>query len=486
MRLGLLVIGLAVVSAVSASGHWGEKEEEDVVILTEANFDSFIEKHDKVFVEFYAPWCGHCKNLAPKYSALARRTKAEEKGIPVAKIDATENADLAQKYGITGYPSLKLFSKGEPIDYKGAREEEPMFKWLKSRSEPRAKLIENVSELDQLERHKIAVLYILPEDDVASLEKFEAVAASFENVPFHYTHSDEARDKYDADEKYVFVLYRNFDDGKKFLMNKEPFNTASMKGFFNSLRYPMVMDFDQETAERIFEQRLPTFVLFTDKNREEPAKLLKEMAQSNLNAVVFAISTISTDFGKKLSEFVGISEKDDGAVRILEFENGSVNKYACNGNEKSAFEECISNFKNKKLDKLFKSEDLPDNSSEDLKVVVGKNFKELVHDKNKHVLLEIYAPWCGHCKAIAPIYEELAKKLANHPEILITKMDGTANEVEGLQIRGFPTIQLYKKDGKNEPVDFQGERTLAGFIEFLEKETGLKLNTEGDALSGDL
>jgi len=55
-------------------------------------------------------------------------------------------------------------------------------------------------------------------------------------------------------------------------------------------------------------------------------------------------------------------------------------------------------------------------------------------DSTKDVLVEYYAPWCGHCKSLAPIYEELAQSLKSNPNVLIAKMDATANEAEGVNV----------------------------------------------------
>lgn len=57
--------------SISEESKWGEPTEDHVTVLTSSNFTSFIEKHTKVFVKFYAPWCGHCKSMAPAYSELA-------------------------------------------------------------------------------------------------------------------------------------------------------------------------------------------------------------------------------------------------------------------------------------------------------------------------------------------------------------------------------------------------------------------------------
>lgn len=100
-------------SSGSGSGEQKQKRpatDKDVIVLDESNFDAQIKgSNDIWFVEFYAPWCGHCKALEPEWNQAAADMKGKVK---FAKVDATENQGLAQRFGVQGYPTIKYFDYG--------------------------------------------------------------------------------------------------------------------------------------------------------------------------------------------------------------------------------------------------------------------------------------------------------------------------------------------------------------------------------------
>jgi protein disulfide-isomerase A1 len=130
--------------------------------------------------------------------------------------------------------------------------------------------------------------------------------------------------------------------------------------------------------------------------------------------------------------------------------------------------------------KVIKSEPTPvQGDDEAVKVVVGNTFNEIVLDLDKNVLLKVYAPWCGHCKKLAPVWEKLGESSVLSPDIVIAKMDLTLNDMPKLDIKvkGFPTILLFKAK-TNEIVEYHGDRSLEGknsfFVDlkkFVEKHT---------------
>jgi protein disulfide-isomerase A1 len=92
----------------------------------------------------------------------------------------------------------------------------------------------------------------------------------------------------------------------------------------------------------------------------------------------------------------------------------------------------------------FSSQEIPENDvDEGVKVVVGKSFDKIVLDETKDVLLEVYAPWCGHCKALEPAYKRLAARFKDVGSVVVAKMDGTENEHPSLAVEGFPTLLFY-------------------------------------------
>jgi protein disulfide-isomerase-like protein len=117
---------LIAVVAVLVNKGWS-----DVIHLSEDSFSQHVDGSANVLVEFYAPWCGHCKNLEPEWK-IAGDTFLPDDDIKIAALDATTANSIATKYGVSGYPTIKFFPKGSttPVDYDGGRTADTIIQWV--------------------------------------------------------------------------------------------------------------------------------------------------------------------------------------------------------------------------------------------------------------------------------------------------------------------------------------------------------------------
>jgi protein disulfide-isomerase A6 len=114
----------------------------NVIDLTPDNFDSVVLKSGKpALVEFFAPWCGHCKNLAPVYEELGDAFAKSSDKVVIAKVDADAHKDLGRKFGVSGFPTLKWFDgkTDKPEDYNSGRDLESLTSFVTEKTGVRAK-----------------------------------------------------------------------------------------------------------------------------------------------------------------------------------------------------------------------------------------------------------------------------------------------------------------------------------------------------------
>lgn len=174
-----------------------------VVTLTDANFETEVmQSDDQWMVEFYAPWCGHCKSLAPEWSQMAEDVEGEVK---VGAVDATQSAAIAQRFGVRGYPTIKMFPAGAKSDsmaqdYNGPREGPAMGQWALQQLEksgggggPLTELLSDDVLRSKCKGKKICMLAVLPHilDDgkkgrEASLAMLEATAKAQRKYPVKF------------------------------------------------------------------------------------------------------------------------------------------------------------------------------------------------------------------------------------------------------------------------------------------------------------
>jgi protein disulfide isomerase family A protein 3 len=202
--------------------------------------------------------------------------------------------------------------------------------------------------------------------------------------------------------------------------------------------------------------------------RNRILKVAKEYTDQNLH---FAMGD-TDDFGHLLSDGLGIQDTSSKDFITAAVVDADEKKYKMDSAfSVDTFRTFVQQYVDGALEPYIKSEPVPEPNDGPVKVVVAKTFDEIVKDPTKDVLIEFYAPWCGHCKSLAPKYDELGEKLTDDPNIVIAKMDATANEAQkGYDVRGFPTLYWAPAGKKDNPKKYEGGREVSDFIDFIKKE----------------
>jgi len=464
------VLALFAIFAVVAVSAGEYPDDEGVLVLGDKNLAEALGEFEHVLVEFYAPWCGHCKKLAPEYVKAAAALKAENSAVKLAKVDCTVEKDSATKYGISGYPTLKFFIKGEPVAYEGGRTEPEIVNWLRKKTQPSTSEVATSEDLaNAIKRNEVLVVFFGGKDD-ASFQAFESASKKYEDVGFVYTTNADLRTEQSAPEGTNIVLLKKFDEGRHELAGS--FTGESLTTFIDTHKSPLLIPFDQKAAQKIFGDGIATIFLVHQKNEagEKATSVLREVAQKLKGKIQAAISDIKDGgLGPRLAEYIGVKEADTPAFRIVvPSKGGAVKKYVPEGEATvESLTQFYEDYASGKVSPFYKSEEVPASNDAPVKIVVGKNFKDIVLDSTKDVLIEFYAPWCGHCKKLEPIWNELATELSSIQNLVIAKMDSTANEVDGVEVSGFPTIKYYPSNNKSKPVTYDGDRTKEGFMKWL-------------------
>ncbi|EGR30442.1 prolyl 4- beta subunit precursor, putative [Ichthyophthirius multifiliis] len=464
------------------------EQDEGVYVLTDSNFNEFVLSKPFVLVEFYAPWCGHCKSLAPEYSKAALQLQKDNSNVFLAKVDATENKESAEKFGVSGYPTLKFFagSLENPIDYSGGRNEKGIIGWLNKRTGSVSELIQDNEALKSyLQKNPVVLVYFGQSETDENWSVFKNLAMTYDDVAFAHVFIADIRAQQQA-QNTVVVLYKHFDE----LRNDYEgitLNTEDLQNFIEINAYPTLLPFNDKAIQKVFQQANPTIFLFCNENEasQQAEQAFSLASKAFKGKLIFSISKVNDGFGhyQRLADYVGVNTANAPQVMLIHAEQGML-KYKFESNEITM--ETLSAFVEKylagKADRYLKSEDPPATNDEPVKVIVGKTFQELVLDSTQDVLVEFYAPWCGHCKELAPKYESAAKKLAHNKNLVIAKLDASANEISSVSIKGYPTIKFYPVGKKDEPIDYDGEREEKGIIEWLKKNVTHKWEEVKDEL----
>lgn len=464
------VVVLALLSCVSAYELDG-----DVLVLGGSDFDNAVKEYEFLLAEFYAPWCGHCKTLAPEYSKAATALK-DLLNVKLAKIDATVHSELASGLKVSGYPTLFFYVNGKKLDYEGPRDAAGIVNWLKKKTGPSTTTITSEADLTKLkgENDAVALFYGAEGSDATKL--YLSLASTSDDTAFGLTHDASVAAKFSLPLNTLLIV-------KDFGSKRDTFDltTASVETteeFLMGALTPLVIPFNDKNSRKIFGSGVKRhLIVFTDGETASSSELvwMEDVAAHVKTDMLFVTIPCSKS---NILQFFDFASCPGAVIFVMEGEKKF--KYDKDTYNAVDMKDFVQRYLDGKLKTAIKSEEiLPEDNVHPVQVIKALSFQEVVIDSGKEALIEFYAPWCGHCKALTPKWEELGTKFAHVKDVIIGKVDGTLNSIDfpGVDVKGFPTILWFPAHAK-EAVKYEGAREVDAFVKFIKEKSAKTFDLE--------
>uniref|UniRef100_A0A453MNT6 protein disulfide-isomerase n=1 Tax=Aegilops tauschii subsp. strangulata TaxID=200361 RepID=A0A453MNT6_AEGTS len=362
--------------------------------------------------------------------------------------------------------------------------------------------VQNLTTADEAEKivtgDDVAVLAYLDHLSGAHSDELAAASRLEDTISFYQTTSPDVAKLFhiDPEAKRPSVVLLKKEEEKLTVFDGE-FRASAIAEFVSANKIPLITTLTQETAPAIFDNPIKKQILLfaVAKESSKFLPIIKETAKSFKGKLLFVfVERDNEEVGEPVANYFGITGNETTVLAYTG--NEDAKKFFFSGEiSLDTIKEFAQDFLEDKLTPSYKSDPVPESNDEDVKVVVGKSLDQIVLDESKDVLLEVYAPWCGHCQSLEPIYNKLAKYLRGIDSLVIAKMDGTNNEHPRAKPDGFPTILFYPAGKKSfEPITFEGDRTVVEMYKFLKKHAAIPFKlkrpdssgstTEGEKSSG--
>lgn len=395
-----------------------------LVTLTDETFDSYIQEHDVIFVDFYAPWCAWSQRLLPTWDKFA--SKASKLPMFVAKVDCVEHAETCRNQKVMAFPTLRWYQNGVPIapDYKMERTVDALIKFSKIR----LNMI-----LDDSTEDTVRVDSSISDQEVSSKSKDDD--SIFDNA-------SEEEDSVD-DDSTEDTISDSLSDQEVSRSESEDDDEGDLSAvtFYpsppNDYSREAIEEYPQHSKDVIISPpKLPDSIdEWSDE--EEASEEEEEEEDRDLSANSFQQSP-SNDYPREADQDSQEDSKD--SIRLNQ------GRPCKDPGNKAIFESSYS------------------------ASLTNVNFQDYLKE-NSLVFVDFYAPWCIWSQRLAPTWNDFALSMHHtQPTIRVAQVDcvAYADLCHQQGILAFPTLRLYRQGTAITP-DYKLDRTVSAFTSYVTK-----------------
>merc|ERR1719481_50729 len=205
----------------------------NVLMLTDADFDMALEDHEFLLVLFCSPYVADCQSLTSEYEKAAKILASEKSNVKLAKVDAIRESKIAQRYKVWDYPTIQFFINQSPSDYTGKRDAKGIAKWINKKSGPKWTIVDAGALMNFRNREEALIVAFMNDLESEEAGVFKEVAITHDEMNFYFVNDETAMEQLNHEDGAI-VLMTNYGEEKDALFMDE-LTVENLLKFVNSL-----------------------------------------------------------------------------------------------------------------------------------------------------------------------------------------------------------------------------------------------------------
>ncbi|KAM9857019.1 protein disulfide-isomerase [Aulostomus maculatus] len=474
--LGVMAFCLCVFAAADtqpkAQGDKSIPEKDGVLQLKKGNFNRALRKYKQLLVHFYAPLSGDGHRLSKVFENTADALQGSE--VKLAVVDVTKEKDLAKELNATGPPNIRLYLSGDkhnPVPCPVPQSSTSILTWLKRRAGSVADLITDLSQSETSE--ELQVVGYFKELNSEYVRMFYATAVDLPDINFAVAQNSDIISKYGLTHDVVMLLKKS-----KLIQAYKMMPQTSKEEliiFITVYQMDPVTEYTGKTAAQIL--TLPVLnhaLLFANKSSADFQELyssFNSVAEAFRLKILFVLVNVDEPRNGRIMEYFHVRGFEAPLIRLVNLTDHVTYHLPSDTLDIETIKKFCQSYLEGKAKPKMQSEPIPEGwDTQPVKELVGVTLEQVAFHPNKTVFVLFYLPYSQESRSLFPLWEELAEALKEREDVVIARMDASANDINLSMQGSYPSLCLFPALYAERMVVYTGKRKVAALVTFLDKE----------------
>ncbi|XP_017276444.1 protein disulfide-isomerase [Kryptolebias marmoratus] len=475
LLLGVMVFCFCVLVAADTQSDRVEEvkftEKDGILQLNKGNFNRALRKYKQLLVHFLTPLTVESHRVSEAFEGAAAELQGSE--VKLARVAVNEEKDLAKKLNVTGF-SIRLYLSGDihnPVPCPVSQSSASILTWLKRRAGSAADLITDIHQLEASE--ELTVVGFFKDLNHEYVQEFYAAAIDLPDISFAVTQNDDIISKYGLTYDNILLL-KNSRLIRSYKMKPET-SKEELIVFISVYQMDPVTEYTGQTASQILSSPvLNHALLFVNKSSEDFKEIFSAFssaAEAFRMKILFVLVDVGESRNGRLMEYFQVRVFEAPLVRLVNLTDHVTYHLPSETLNVEIIKQFCQSYLEGKAKPKMQSEPIPEGWDEKpVKELVGMTLEQVAFNPNKTVFVLFYLPYSQKSRDLFPLWEELAEAFEERQEVIVARIDVSANDINMSMQGGYPSLCLFPALYAERVVVYTGKRKLKDLIQFVDKE----------------